>query len=137
MSTSIIVLFAIWIFRWLLLKWHHGATSSRHWVHYKPPVFHTLGVETYGLRIKYLKGEKRRETLSSCSVFTTKRLLFAEKIKNVSAIRNDCKMMILSAEDFLARNAHYHATCYCSYTSVDYNKDKDETRIQEDEENDN
>ena len=71
-------------------------------------------------------------------MFTTKRLLFTEKIKKVSTIRNDCcKMIILSAEDLSAREAHYHTTCYRSYTSVDYNKDRDETRIQEDEENDN
>ena len=50
-------------------------------------------------------------------------------------MRNDCKMMVLSPEDLIAKEAHYHATCYCSYTSVNY-KDNDEARIQEDAEKD-
>ena len=40
-------------------------------------------------------------------------------------------MMVLSAEDLITKEAHYHASCYCSYTSVNYKEDNDETRIQE------
>ena len=46
-------------------------------------------------RDKYSKLEKTRETLSSCPMF-----IADQKIKKASAIRNDCKMMVLSAEDF-------------------------------------
>ena len=35
------------------------------------------------------------------------------------------------------KEAHYHATCYRSYTSVNYKKDNDGARIQEDAENGN
>ena len=59
-----------------------------------------------------------------------------EKIKKASTIRNDCKMMVLSAGELIAKKAHYHATCYCSYTSVNYNKDNDGACIQEGAEND-
>ena len=82
-------------------------------------------------RVKYLKGDKTRETLSSCSMFTTD-----EKIKKANTIRNDCKMMVLSAEDLIAKEPHYHATCYRSYTLVNYNKDNGEAHMQEDAEND-
>lgn len=55
-------------------------------------------------KVKYLKGEKTRETLSSCSMFTAD-----EKIKKASTIRNDCKMMILSAADLIAKELLYSA----------------------------
>ena len=64
-------------------------------------------------RVKYLSGERRRETLSSCSMFTS-----VEKIKKASTIIDDCKMMVLSAEDLITKEAHYHATSYSSYTSI-------------------
>ena len=63
-------------------------------------------------RVKYLSGERRKET-SSCSMFTS-----VEKIKKASTIIDDCRMMVLSAEDLIAKEAHYHATCYSSYTSI-------------------
>ena len=59
-----------------------------------------------------------------------------EKIKKANTIRNDCKMMVLSAEDSIAKGPHYHATCYRSCTLVNYNKDNDEANMQEDAEND-
>ena len=71
-----------------------------------------------------MKGEKTREALSSCSMFTAD-----EKIKKASTIRNYCRMMVLSTEDLIAKEAHYHATCYRSYKSVNYNKNNDEARI--------
>ena len=46
------------------------------------------------------------------------------------------KMMVLSAEDLIAKEEHYDATFYCSYTSVNYNKDNDDARIQEDADQD-
>ena len=48
-----------------------------------------------------------------------------ENIKKASTIRNSYKMMVLS-EDSIAKEAHYHATYYRSYTSVNNNKDNDE-----------
>ena len=60
-----------------------------------------------------------------------------EKIKKASTIRNDCKIMVLSAEDLISKEAHYHTTCYRSNTSINYNKDNDEGRIQEEAENHN
>ena len=68
--------------------------------------------------------------MSSCSVITSD-----EKIKKASTIGNDCKMMVLSAEDLIAKEAHDHATCYRSYASVNYNNNNDEAHIQEDAEN--
>lgn len=58
-----------------------------------------------------------------------------EKIKKVSTIKNDCKMIFLSAEDSIAKEAYYYATYYRSSTPVNYDKDNDEGHIQEDEEN--
>ena len=52
-----------------------------------------------------------------------------EKVKKASTIRNYCRMMVLSTEDLIAKEAHYHATCYRSYKSVNYNKNNDEARI--------
>ena len=78
-----------------------------------------------------MKGEKTRETLFSCSMF-----IADEKIKKAGTIRNDCKMMVPSAEDLIAKEEHYHATFYCSYISVNYNKENDEARVQEDAKND-
>ena len=58
-----------------------------------------------------------------------------EKIKKASTIKNDCKMIFLSAEDSIAKEAYYYATCHRSSTPVNYDKDNDEGHIQEDEEN--
>ena len=58
-----------------------------------------------------------------------------EKIKEASTIKNDYKMIFMSVEDSIAKEAYYHATCYRSSTPVNYDKDNDEGHIQEDEEN--
>ena len=39
---------------------NHGATSGRHWVHYKPPILDTLGVGTYDI---YTHASKRNNKI--------------------------------------------------------------------------
>ena len=64
---------------------------------------------------KYLKNSKTRETLLSCTMFSAD-----EKIKEASKIRSDAEIIVLSADDLIAKEAHYHATCYRLYTLVIY-----------------
>ena len=48
----------------------------------------------------------------------------SDTIRKASEIRNDMKMIALSIEEFIAKEAKYHASCYRDYTRVLHIKDK-------------
>ena len=60
---------------------------------------------------KFVKGTFTRESLSMCM-----QLRGDDRIRQTSKIREDSDMMTLSADDLIAKEAFYHASCYKAYT---------------------
>ena len=60
---------------------------------------------------KFLKGEKTRESLVQC------RELRADKTISVAAVKKlDTCILAVVSRDLVAAEAHYHRSCYRSYT---------------------
>ena len=78
---------------------------------------------------KYLKNSKT--SLFSCTTFSTD-----EKITRASAIRKDTELILLTADDLIAKEAHYRRTCYRSCTLVIYTQTEDNNDTIEEEEYD-
>ena len=72
-------------------------------------------------KTKYSKEKrvKTREALRDCQQFRAD-----DTIRKASEIRNDMKMIALSSEELIAKEAKYHASCYRDYTRALYIKDK-------------
>ena len=68
---------------------------------------------------KYLKVAKTRANLSMCM-----QLRADERIRRASEMRQDMKMIALTGDELIAKEAHYHASCYRLYTRIMYQQDK-------------
>ena len=62
-------------------------------------------------RDKYVKNTRNREKLSSCI-----QIRADENIRKVATQKNDAKVLAITTDELVAKEAHYHFTCYRSYT---------------------
>ena len=64
---------------------------------------------------KYVKGARTRERLSECTT-----ICVDERICKVALERNSAAVIAIASDELIAKEAHYHATCYESYTRPNY-----------------
>ena len=60
---------------------------------------------------KYVKETQTRERHSDCTTICAD-----ERVQKVALERNDSAVIVTSSDKLIAKEAHYHATCYRSYT---------------------
>ena len=75
-------------------------------------------------KTKYLRGSHTREKLRLC-----KELRADEKLKISSKERGDERMMAITVDDMIAKEAMYHNSCYKEYVKVLYTNKSDDTEI--------
>ena len=64
---------------------------------------------------EYLKGTRTRENLSTCCEFKSD-----NNIKEAATIRKDSRMLAISSDHLIAKEAVYHKSCYTKYTLILY-----------------
>ena len=64
---------------------------------------------------KYVKGTRTRERLSNCTTVCADERVCKEALE-----RNDTAVIAIASDELIAKEAHYHATCYRSYTRPNY-----------------
>ena len=63
-------------------------------------------------REKYQKGSRTREKLTTCMQFRADK-----KIPEIAEQRNDDELLAITSDELIAKEAHYHASCYRTYTN--------------------
>ena len=64
---------------------------------------------------KYVKGNRTGERLSDCTTICAD-----ERVRKVAFEQNDTALIAIASDELIAKEAHYHATCYRSYTRLNY-----------------
>ena len=64
---------------------------------------------------KYVKGTRTGERLSDCTTICAD-----ERVRKVAFEQNDTALIAIASDELIAKEAHYHATCYRSYTRLNY-----------------
>ena len=62
-----------------------------------------------------MKGTRTRERLSNCTTICADERVCKEALE-----RNDTAVIAIASDELIAKEAHYHATCYRSYTRPNY-----------------
>ena len=62
-----------------------------------------------------MKGTRIRERLSDCTTICTD-----ERLRKVTLEQNDTAAIAIASDELIAKEAHYHAMCYRSYTGPNY-----------------
>ena len=75
---------------------------------------------------KYTKNSRTRETLSSCI-----QIRADDKIRTLAKIRCDPEILAIASDELIAKEAHYHFSCYREYVRS-YNENQDKTIIDKD-----
>ena len=65
-------------------------------------------------RDKYQTNSKTREKLSCCI-----QLRADEKIRKIATQKNDHELLAIASDELIAKEAHYHASCYRLYTKIE------------------
>ena len=60
---------------------------------------------------KYKKGSKTREKMICCS-----ELRVDERIRQIATVKHDTKILSITSEELVAKEANYHSSCYKDYT---------------------
>ena len=76
-------------------------------------------------KIKFMKNPKSREKLIQAV-----QLRADTTLRNCAILKNDARILVIISRDIVATEAHYHASCYKSYTNIktkehDYVGDKE------------
>ena len=76
-------------------------------------------------KIKFMKNPKSREKLIQAV-----QLRADTTLRNCAILKNDARILAIPSRDIVAAEAHYHASCYKSYTNIktkecDYVGDKE------------
>ena len=79
----------------------------------------------FGKKIKFMKNPKSREKLIQAV-----QLRADTTLRNCAILKNDARILAITSRDIVAMEAHYHASCYKSYTNIktkerDYVGDKE------------
>ena len=69
---------------------------------------------------KYLSGKHTRDALVSCQTF-----IADKRIRKCAAVKNDKRIMALTADELVAKEACYHKRCYSVYTISLYNEQRE------------
>ena len=64
---------------------------------------------------KYVKGTQTQERLSDCTTICAD-----ERVHKVALEQNDTAAIAIASDELIAKEAHYHTTCYRSYTRPNY-----------------
>ena len=62
-----------------------------------------------------MKGTRTGERLSDCTTISAD-----ERVRKVAFEQNDTAFIAIASDELIAKEAHYHATCYRSYTRLNY-----------------
>ena len=60
---------------------------------------------------KYKKGSKTREKMICCA-----ELRVDERIQQIVTVKHDSKILSITSDELVAKEAKYHSSCYKSYT---------------------
>ena len=62
-----------------------------------------------------MKEARTRKRLSNCTTICAD-----ERVRKVALERNDTAVIVIASDELIAKEAHYHAMCYRSYTRPNY-----------------
>lgn len=71
---------------------------------------------------KYKKNTRNREKLSSCM-----QIRADENIRKIATEKNDSKVLAITTDELISKEAHYHFSCYRSYTRQEKTKKRTKT----------